>query len=391
MGAVVGGLTTVLITGARAPVALHLARLLHGAGWAVHLADSLAAPLAARSRLKVGYHRLPSLRFDRDRAAGDLAGLIQTLGVDLVIPTCEEVLHLARMWRDHPMPAPLFAPPLALLEEEHDKYRFIGLCARLGVMVPQTRLLTSVDDVRNVAAGAGDLVFKPVWSRFATATLIRPSLEQLAQVRPTVAAPWVAQEFVKGEELCAYAVAREGRVQAFAVYRGIMRAGVGASIAFAPVQDVAVAAFVDRFVRGTGWTGQVSFDLIRRADGSVLPIECNPRATSGLHFFRDPQGFARMLAGGGPVAPDVTRPQGIRLALWLYGLPQVRKPGGLQRLRQALREVEDVMDWPGDRIGLWGQVRPMAEIAGIALRHRIGLQAASTRDIEWNGDQSSIS
>jgi ATP-grasp domain len=382
---------TVLITGARAPVALHLARLLHGAGWVVHLADSLAAPLAARTRMKAGYHRLPSLRFEPEQAAAVLARRLADLKVDLVIPTCEEVLHLARLWRDHPMPAPLFAPPLALLEEVHDKARFIALCTRLGATVPHTRLLTSADDVRDVASGARDLVFKPVWSRFATATLVRPSPDQLTHVRPSPAAPWVAQVFLSGEELCAYAVAQDGRVQALAVYRGIMRAGVGASISFAQVQDAAVAAFVRQFVEGTGWTGQVSFDLIRRADGSVLPIECNPRATSGLHFFREPQGFARMLAGEGPVAPDVTQPQGIRLALWLYGLPQVRKPGGLQRLRQALREVQDVMDWPGDRIGLWGQLHPMAEITGIALRHRIGLQAATTRDIEWNGDQSSIS
>ena len=387
MGAVVGGLIsrTVLITGARAPVALQMARLLHGAGWAVHLADSLGTPLAAGTRLKAGYHRLPSLRFDPDGAAKALAGLIRRLGVDLVIPTCEEVLHLARIWRDHAMPAPLFAPPLALLEEVHDKYRFIGLCQRLGLKVPPTRLLRSPSEVQAEEPGA--LVFKPVWSRFATQTLIRPDRRRLQAVRPTPKAPWIAQDYIAGDEICVYAVAHEGRAVAISAYRGLERAGLGASIAFAPMQDAAVEQFVQDFVAGTQWTGQVSFDLIRRADGSVLPIECNPRATSGLHFFRDPMGFASALLEGGPVAPDVTRPQGVRLALWLYGL----RPGKLGCLRQALRGVQDVMDWPGDRIGLWGQLRPVAEIAGIALRNRIGLQAASTRDIEWNGDQSSIS
>jgi glutathione synthase/RimK-type ligase-like ATP-grasp enzyme len=387
VGAVVRGLTTVLITGARAPVALHMARLLHGAGWSVHLADSLAVPLAAGTRMKAGYHRLPSLRFDPGGAAKALAALIRRLGVDLVIPTCEEVLHLARIWRDHPMPAPLFAPPLALLEEVHDKFRFIALCERLGLPVPRTRLLRSVSDVQAVGAETGGLVFKPVWSRFATQTLIRPESRQLRQVQPTPEAPWVAQEYVVGEELCVYAVAHQGQVVAISAYRGLVRAGVGASIAFAPVKDRAVGHFVQDFVAGTGWTGQVSFDVIRQADGSVLPIECNPRATSGLHFFRDAKGFAGALLGEGAVAPAVTQPQGMRLALWIYGL----RPGKLGRLRQVLADVQDVMDWPGDRIGLWGQLRPVAEIAGIALRNRIGLQAASTLDIEWNGDQSSIS
>lgn len=378
---------TVLITGARAPVALHMARLLHGAGWAVHLADSFGTPLAAGTRMKAGYHRLPSLRSDPDGAAEALAGLIGRLGVDLVIPTCEEVLHLARIWRDHSMPAPLFAPPLSMLEEVHDKFRFIALCGRLLLPVPQTRLVRTVADVQALEGEAGGLVLKPVWSRFATQTLIRPDRRQLRNVRPTPEAPWVAQEFVVGEELCVYAMAHRGRVTALSAYRGLVRAGLGASIAFAPVQDRAVEQFVQDFVAGTGWTGQISFDLIRRSDGSVLPIECNPRATSGLHFFHQPKAFAGAMLGDGTVAPDVTRPQGVRLALWLYGL----RPGKLGRLRQALAEVADVMDWPGDRIGLWGQLRPVAEIAGIALRNRIGLQVASTRDIEWNGDQSSIS
>jgi hypothetical protein len=387
VGAVVRGLTTVLITGARAPVALHLTRLLHGAGWSVHLADSLAVPLAAGTRMKAGYHRLPSLRSGPDGAAVALAGLIRRLGVDLVIPTCEEVLHLARIWRDHAMPAPLFAPPLALLAEAHDKFRFIALCKDLGLSVPGTRLLRTDTEVEALEPEAGGLVFKPVWSRFATQTLIRPDVHRLRQVRPTLEAAWVAQEYIAGDELCVYAVAHQGRVMALSAYRGLVRAGLGASIAFAPVEDRAVEQFVQDFVAGTGWTGQISFDLIRRADGSILPIECNPRATSGLHFFRDAKGFAGAVLGEGTVAPDVTRPQGVRLALWLYGL----RPGKLGRLRRTLAEVEDVMDWPGDQIGFWGQLRPVAEMAGIALRNRIGLQAASTLDIEWNGDQSSIS
>lgn len=34
-----------------------------------------------------------------------------------------------------------------------------------------------------------------------------------------------------------------------------------------------------------GVSGQFALDLIERADGSILAIECNPRATSGIHLF----------------------------------------------------------------------------------------------------------
>lgn len=374
-----------LVTGARAPVALHLMRLLVGAGHRVYLADSLRQPLAAQSRLHHGYHLLPSFRTEPAAAAKVLDDLLVRLRIDCVIPTCEEVLHLARIWQDHPMPARLFAPALPLLAQAHDKYRFITLCQDLGLAVPPTRLLLGPQDVQALAGQAAGLVFKPVWSRFATQTVICPDRGGLARITPSLVAPWVAQDFIVGDEICVYAVAHAGRITALSAYRGLIRAGRGASVCFAPVQDPAVADFVTRFVAGTGWTGQVSFDLIRRPDGTVLPIECNPRATSGLHFFQAPAAFATAIAGDARACPDVTRPQGVRLALWVYGVPQIARRGGWQAFRSAFDNVQDVMDWPGDRLGTLAQLRPLADIARIALRDRVSLQTASTDGITWDG------
>ncbi|PHQ84302.1 MAG: hypothetical protein COB65_05900, partial [Thalassobium sp.] len=75
---------TVLITGARAPTALHLARLLHDAGQRVVLADSLAHPFAARSAAIARYVRLPAPRFDLPGYAAALRDLIGLERVDLV-------------------------------------------------------------------------------------------------------------------------------------------------------------------------------------------------------------------------------------------------------------------------------------------------------------------
>ncbi|TGV95612.1 hypothetical protein EN797_039860, partial [Mesorhizobium sp. M2E.F.Ca.ET.154.01.1.1] len=106
---------------------------------------------------------------------------------------------------------------------------------------------------------------------------------------------------------------------------------------------------VERIVAGTGWSGQISFDLMREADGTVLPLECNPRAVSGLHFFREPARFAEAVLGDGPeVTPDVTAPQTVRLAMWVYGLPAALRSGGLGRFRKAMRDGPELLDWPGD-------------------------------------------
>ncbi|MDX8460802.1 ATP-grasp domain-containing protein [Mesorhizobium humile] len=381
-----GANETVLITGARAPVALHLARLLHGAGHRVILADTPARPIAAASKACARYHRLPPPRFEPRSYADAVEALIRAEGIGLVIPTCEEVFHLALAWRGRTMPTRVFAPDLGLLAQVHNKHGFIRLAEQLGLAVPETTLLNSRDDLEAVRGRSRDLVFKPVWSRFASHVLLRPTPDFLDAIAPSPAMPWVAQRFVEGEEISAYAVARDGQLKALALYRSLYRAGKGAGIFFERVEDAAARELVERVVAGTAWTGQISFDLMREADGRVLPLECNPRAVSGLHFFRDPARFVDAALGEGPeVTPDVTAPQTVQLAMWIYGLPAALRSGGLAHFRKAMREGEELLDWPGDSAPVRAQWAALAEIAGVALRQGISLQSASTRDIEWNG------
>ncbi|WP_027165562.1 ATP-grasp domain-containing protein [Mesorhizobium sp. WSM3224] len=377
---------TILITGARAPVALHLARLLHGAGHRVILADTPARPIAAASKACARYHRLPPPRFEPQAYADAVEALIRAEGIGLVIPTCEEVFRLALAWLGRTMPAKVFAPGIDLLAEVHNKHSFIGLAERLGLEVPETTLVSSRSDIEAIRNRSHELVFKPVWSRFASHVLLRPPPQALDAIMPSPAMPWVAQRFVDGEEISAYAVARQGRLKALALYRSLHRAGRGAGIFFERVEDDAARHLVERIVAGTAWTGQISFDLMREADGRVLPLECNPRAVSGLHFFRDPGRFVDAVLGdGAEVTPDVSAPQTVRLAMWIYGLPAALRSGGLGEFRNAMRESQELLDWPGDPAPVMAQWRALAEIAQVALRERISLQAASTRDIEWNG------
>ncbi|WP_421591709.1 ATP-grasp domain-containing protein [Shinella sp. M27] len=383
---------SVLITGARAPVALHLARLFHGAGWRVVLADTPASPLSAASLACARYVRLPPPRFERQGYGDAVAALVKREDISLVLPTCEEVFYLAAVWRERNPAARLFAPDSDLLARAHNKFDFIELCKDLGLAAPETTLIRDRTGLAAISGSTSRLVFKPAWSRFASRVLLRPRPEELDALAPTPQAPWVAQEFLEGEEFSAYAIANEGRLQAFSLYRSVYRAGKGAGIYFVPVENGAAKAFVSRFAAGTGWTGQLSFDLIRRPDGSVLPLECNPRATSGLHFFRDPQAFAAVIAAGeGTVEPDVVRPQTVRLALWLYGLPAALRSGAIGGFLRNLKGADELLDWPDDPAPKRAQWRALGEIAALALRHRISLQRASTRDIEWDGpDQSSM-
>src|SRR5690606_2050101 len=69
----------VLITGARAAVAVDLARDFRRAGWEVHLADSTTARIARWSRAPHAVHRYGPPRAEPERFAADIAALDATL------------------------------------------------------------------------------------------------------------------------------------------------------------------------------------------------------------------------------------------------------------------------------------------------------------------------
>jgi hypothetical protein len=376
----------VLVTGARAPVAVHWAWALRASGYRVHLGDVQRYPLGHARGLSEGYLRFAAPRHDFAGFRRDILGLCTRHRITTIVPTCEEVFWLAAMMDDLTSAGiTLFAPPKDILHRVHDKAAFVTLCQDFWPHLPQTRRLASMGEARAEAAAAGGLVFKPVYSRFATRTLIRPSAAAVATIQPTPADPWVAQEFLPGREVCAYAIATQGQVRALAVYHPRHRAGLGAGIYFDPVDPEPALAFVRAFCAATQWTGQVSFDLIEGA-GGLYPIECNPRATSGLHLIRDAGGLTDAAFGAAEpllIRSDVGA-QCVKLAMWLYaGWPHRRR---MPAFRADLARATEALRWAdGRRIGLAGQLRAVIEIAGLALRRGQSLQQAATADVEWNG------
>lgn len=383
----------ILITGARSPVAVHILRLLSAAGHYVILSDHLTHPLGAASVRHQGFYTFPSFRISPEQAGASLLGLIKSERIDIVIPTCEEVFYLAQFWRSHDIQARLLAPPFPLLEQVHNKYAFIELCKKIGLSVPKTRLILSNQDIEPLVPNSEKLVFKPIWSRFASQVLLRPNANKLNQINATQEQPWIAQDYLEGQEICVYAIAHNGQLTALSAYQGLIRAGLGAAVTFEPVSHPEIRRFIETFVSATNWTGQISFDLMQDDTGVVRPLECNPRATSGAHFFASPEQFSSaLLTGEVEAIADIANPQGVRLAVWIYGLGGLFRKHSFGALWHAIRETKDVLKTSDDPIGLIPQLRSVMELTRIAMRRRSTLQEASSYDIEWNGPhQSDIS
>jgi predicted ATP-grasp superfamily ATP-dependent carboligase len=377
--------SNLLVTGARAPVALHLARLFTVAGHRVWLADTHRFPLSRATRFCEGYLRLPSPHDGVAAYSRAVEAAVAAHRIDLVVPTCEEVFFLAAARDLHGAAFELFAPPFETLARAHHKALFAAEAAGLGADPPRTDLVTSVGELADIA-DAGDRVLKPAWSRFASRVLVRPDPGQLAMLRPSPADPWLVQDYLPGDEICCYAVARNGLLLAFAAYRPLHRAGLGAGVAFEPVEEPVARRFVAGYAARQRWTGQLSFDFRRDAAGALHVLECNPRATSGLHFFATDDSLPDAVIAGAHASATDLRPMTVPLAMLVYGLPAALARGSVRGWWADFRRMGNILDFPGDRSFFGAQFLSLAEIALVAARQRRTLQQAATWDIEWNGE-----
>ncbi len=382
----------VLITGARAPSALHLARILNSVGHAVILADSQHFPVGRATRCKQSYLRLPAAADGLQSYGRAVEAVVRNENCDLVLPTCEEIFHLAA-WRDLlGGDIPLFAPPFELLKTVHDKYEFTRLSAGCGADAAQTHLLKNRADVERFVGLADRLVFKPVWSRFASRVFVRPDREALNKIVPTPNDPWVVQDYLPGDEFCCWGVAHAGHLKALSSYQPLYRINNGAAIAFNPVDEPTISLFMANLVRKTRWTGQIACDFRRDAEGKLHVLECNPRTTSGVHLFGPHSGLEKAILGHGAAHPDQAEAMTLPLAMVAYGLPQsVRKDGwnGFDKWRRDFQAMDDLLAWRGDRGTTPMQLLGLGEIVVRSVLRRQSLSEASTVDIEWNGDDLS--
>lgn len=383
---------TVLVTGGRAPVALDLARLLHAAGHRVVVAESLPRHLCARSRAVARSYRVPAPNADRAGFVAALARIVRDERVDLIVPTCEEVFHVAA-GRDVLDPlCEVFTPPLDQLRRLHSKLEFIRSLEARGVAAPETWELATGDDLRGLLARlpVGDrLVFKPVFSRFAVDVAFATVGDAPPAIAPTPERPWVAQRFIAGRALCTWGIARGGVLLAHAAYDAEFTAGQGASISFRPLAHGGLRAWVTAFAAAENYTGQLAFDFIEAADGTLYPLECNPRATSGLHLFTAADGLDRALLGrdvpGAPLEPRPESQAVLALAMWLYALPAVRTPARLGAWLARMGGARDAVFRWDDPLPFLSQFGVFGHLVAEGLRDGTSALAASTRDIEWNG------
>lgn len=373
--------TTVLLTLGRLPKALALARACALAGARVVVADPFRWHLCRPSRYVSRSYRVAAPNDSLAAYLDDLRSIIARESVDIVLPVSEEALHVAQLAGSLPPGVQLRSAPLAQLALYHDKYAFSVHAAGRGLPVPETWPAGRPEAL--ALAARADFVEKPVHSCSGIGLrLARAGDGVLGRGGGTL-----VQQRLEGDLLSSLSFVDGGREVATVIYRGRVLAGTVA-VCFERVDDAgATREWISRFIDGSAYDGFLAFDFIVGSDGIARAIECNPRVTSGVHFF-DPAVLGRAILD--PQACECIPYTPQHRYQWAYST-LTETYAALLRPREFARRFRELL---GARDVTWSRTDPLPfllmtpmswEILWPAMTSKLTLGEATQRDIAWFG------
>lgn len=243
-----------------------------------------------------------------------LARICDENGITLLLPVCEESFVISEFKQELQSRCKdlmIFADEARVVARLHNKYSFASYCKEIGIKIPVTSLLRSGQDLaRELSRFRGEFVLKPVYSRSAARVLINPASRELAAVQPSDSEPWIIQERIRGKTSSSYGMAVDGKILAHSTYDiNIVigtnrRNGVGISLSFVPGNDPRPLQIAESILEPLGYTGQFGLDFII-GDRGIYCLECNPRATGGIHLLEDRIDVLQALSGQSAVSPSL--------------------------------------------------------------------------------------
>ncbi|MFQ5729201.1 MAG: ATP-grasp domain-containing protein [Waddliaceae bacterium] len=309
----------ILLTGTRLPCALDLARQLHRTGHDVYAADTSSWHVTRFSNAITKFFLIPSPRHFTDDFIDSIVNIVEKEKIDLLIPIWEEVFFLSGVLERFPKSCEVFCSPFELIHELHNKWLFNNKLGSLGFKTPHSILLRSNDDPQ-LETFKKPYVLKACYSR-GSHRLINSDSQQIRSMEIAPDNLWIAQEFIQGEHYSSYSVCFRGKVLAHSLYPVRYTLDGNTCLVFESVSHQAIFKWVEQFIEKIHYTGQIAFDFIETPAGDLYAIECNPRATSGLHLFakEDRLDQAFLHTASSTIFPRVGNSKQITMGMLLYG------------------------------------------------------------------------
>lgn len=377
----------ILLTSARSYITLDLARFLSAAGHEVYVAETYKWHICHWSNAVKKSYLVPSPRKNADAFLNALVEITKTHEIDLLIPTCEEILYLSQGLDRFPAHCRVFAEPFDVLHPLHSKWLFQQEVTKAGLPAPATYVVETQEQLKALQS-TGRYIIKPCYSRASQFLYRVEEGRPLPQLKLDPHNPWVAQQWLDGAKFCTYSIVHQGRITAHSVYPVGFSIQGNSCLVFESVEHPRIFHWIQTFVKAQNFTGQIGFDFIQTPQGDLYAIECNPRATSGVHLFRyEPNFIQAFLNPQQPVIkPKASIRQQIAMGMMIYGWKTAHPLKDLPRFLATLLTTRDV-------VFDWKDLGPFFSIPAVfpgyllkGIQRGLSLPSAFTHEIDWNGD-----
>ncbi|MEL7075170.1 MAG: ATP-grasp enzyme [Cyanobacteria bacterium J06555_3] len=315
---------SILITGAKMTKALQLARSFHRDGHNVYLVETHKYWLSGHrfSRAVKGFFTVPVPEKEPEAYCQALVAIAQQKQIDLFIPVSSPIASyydsLAKKALE-PYCESIHLDPAetAILD---DKHAFCTKAREFGLSAPKVWRITDPQQILDFdfASDGSKYIVKSIpydsVLRLDLTRLPFPEMEEYVRSLPiSESKPWVMQEFIRGQEYCFHATARKGKIRLHCCSESSPF-----QVNYRQVDNPAIYEWVATFIEKMQLTGQVCFDMIQTEDGTVYPIECNPRLHSAITMFHDHPGVANAYLTDGETGAAITPLPDSKPTYWTY-------------------------------------------------------------------------
>ena len=338
----------ILITGGKMTKALQLARSFHQAGHQVFLVETHKYWLSGHrfSHAVKRFYTVPAPEKDANGYSQELLKIVQKEKIDVFIPVSSPVASyydsLAGTLLSPYCEVIHFSPDITQMLD--NKFTLCEQARSLGLSAPKSFLITEPQQILDFdfLADGSRYILKSIRynsvSRLDMTQLPFEGMEDYVKNLPiSKENPWTMQEFITGEEYCTHSTVRQGKIRLHCCSQSSPF-----QVNYEHIEKPEIFAWVDKFVRELNLTGQISFDFIQAKDGTVYPIECNPRTHSAITMFYNHPGLADAYLKDSEdenEAPIVPLPDS-KPTYWLYHeIWRLTEIGSLSELQAWLQKI----------------------------------------------------
>ncbi len=349
----------IMIVGSRMTKTLQLARSFHAAGHRAIIVDTDKYWLNGNqfSNAVAASYTVPDPQKDLEGYIQALRAIAKKENIDLFIPVA---IFAVIYFDSNNKPVlsgccEIFHFDAEITKMLDDKFAFAETARSFSLSVPKSFKITAPEQVLNFdfTNEKRKYILKSIpYDQVRRLNLTKLPCDTPAETEAFVKSlpiseekPWIMQEFIPGKEYCTHSTVRDGESRMYCCCESS-----AFQVNYENVDHPEIKQWASHFAEKLGRTGQLSFDFIESADGTVYAIECNPRTHSAITMFYNHPGVADAYLGKEPLAETLEPLPDSKPTYWLYHelwrLNEIRSFKQLQTwVKNILRGKEAIFEF----------------------------------------------